>query len=128
MWYPHVGEHPHCLSEQGAEPQPIIAPLILNDEMCEICEVWTAESLFPCRICSQVYHNGCLHHMGYLQNDSTMEVMETAHTETGWSCYYCVSAHNGHQQSPMSWPASGYWGSCCSSAPAIHPDREPPGD
>ncbi|KAM9168377.1 LOW QUALITY PROTEIN: PHD finger protein 24-like [Mergus octosetaceus] len=61
---------------------------ILNDEMCEICEVWTAESLFPCRICSRVYHNGCLHHMGYLQND-TVEVMETAHTETGWSCYYC---------------------------------------
>ncbi|KFP22960.1 Protein KIAA1045, partial [Egretta garzetta] len=62
---------------------------VLNDEMCEICEVWTAESLFPCRVCSRVYHDGCLRRMGYLQNDSTVEVTETAHTETGWSCYYC---------------------------------------
>ncbi|NXU57687.1 PHF24 protein, partial [Turnix velox] len=62
---------------------------VLNDEMCEICEVWTAESLFPCRICTRVYHDGCLRRMGYLQNDSTVEVTETAHTETGWSCYYC---------------------------------------
>ncbi|NXR06687.1 PHF24 protein, partial [Semnornis frantzii] len=62
---------------------------VLNDEMCEICEVWTAESLFPCRICSRVYHDGCLRRMGYLQNDSAVEMTETAHTETGWSCYYC---------------------------------------
>ncbi|NWH52377.1 PHF24 protein, partial [Fregata magnificens] len=61
----------------------------LNNEMCEICEVWMAEGLFPCRICSQVYHDGCLRRMGYLQNNSAMEVMEMAHTETGWSCYYC---------------------------------------
>uniref|UniRef100_A0A8C3KH30 PHD finger protein 24 n=1 Tax=Calidris pygmaea TaxID=425635 RepID=A0A8C3KH30_9CHAR len=62
---------------------------VLNDEMCEICEVWTAESLFPCRVCSRVYHDGCLRRMGYLQSDSAVEVTETAHTETGWSCYYC---------------------------------------
>ncbi|KAM9368048.1 PHD finger protein 24 [Phaethornis superciliosus] len=62
---------------------------VLNDEMCEICEVWTAESLFPCRICCRVYHDGCLRRMGYLQGDSAAEVTETAHTETGWSCYYC---------------------------------------
>ncbi|KAM6392038.1 PHD finger protein 24 [Rhynochetos jubatus] len=62
---------------------------VLNDEMCEICEVWTAESLFPCRVCSRVYHDGCLRRMGYLQKDSAVEVTETAHTETGWSCYYC---------------------------------------
>ncbi|NWS48619.1 PHF24 protein, partial [Probosciger aterrimus] len=62
---------------------------VQNDEMCEICEVWTAESLFPCRICSRVYHDGCLRRMGYLQNNSAVEVTETAHTETGWSCYYC---------------------------------------
>ncbi|NXG56496.1 PHF24 protein, partial [Hemiprocne comata] len=62
---------------------------VVNDEMCEICEVWTAESLFPCRVCSRVYHDGCLRRMGYLQNNSAVEVTETAHTETGWSCYYC---------------------------------------
>lgn len=29
--------------------------------------------------------------MGYIQGDSAAEVTETAHTETGWSCHYCVS-------------------------------------
>ncbi|MEE6457743.1 hypothetical protein FKM82_000010 [Ascaphus truei] len=57
--------------------------------MCEICEVWTAESLYPCRICCRVFHDGCLHRMGYLRNDNALEVTEMAHTETGWSCYYC---------------------------------------
>ncbi|NWW93032.1 PHF24 protein, partial [Rhynochetos jubatus] len=78
------GGHPRCPSEQ-----PPTTPQVLNDEMCEICEVWTAESLFPCRVCSRVYHDGCLRRMGYLQKDSAVEVTETAHTETGWSCYYC---------------------------------------
>uniref|UniRef100_A0A8C5LSU5 PHD finger protein 24 n=1 Tax=Leptobrachium leishanense TaxID=445787 RepID=A0A8C5LSU5_9ANUR len=62
---------------------------IINDEMCDICEVWTAESLYPCRICSRVFHDGCLHRMGYLRNDNGQEVTEMAHTEIGWSCYYC---------------------------------------
>ncbi|XP_072462704.1 PHD finger protein 24 [Notamacropus eugenii] len=62
---------------------------VISDEMCEICEVWTAESLFPCRICTRVFHDGCLRRMGYLQGDSAVEVTEMAHTETGWSCYYC---------------------------------------
>ncbi|XP_031232997.1 PHD finger protein 24 isoform X3 [Mastomys coucha] len=62
---------------------------VVNDEMCDICEVWTAESLFPCRVCTRVFHDGCLRRMGYLQGDSAVEVTEMAHTETGWSCYYC---------------------------------------
>ncbi|XP_019387423.1 PREDICTED: PHD finger protein 24 [Crocodylus porosus] len=62
---------------------------VTNDEMCEICEVWTAESLFPCRVCTRVYHDGCLRRMGYLPQGSATELTETAHTETGWSCYYC---------------------------------------
>ncbi|NXK09882.1 PHF24 protein, partial [Herpetotheres cachinnans] len=77
----HDDEFPDISLEQREQ--------VLNDEMCEICEVWTAESLFPCRICSRVYHDGCLRRMGYLQNDSAVEMTETAHTETGWSCYYC---------------------------------------
>ncbi|NWY05130.1 PHF24 protein, partial [Nothoprocta ornata] len=81
-------------TERGREGRGHTAALqgdaqVVNDEMCEICEVWTAESLFPCRICSRVYHDGCLRRMGYLQNDSAVEVTETAHTETGWSCNYC---------------------------------------
>lgn len=101
--------HPHLQSttlaptlRSPAEQLPI-SPQVLNDEMCEICEVWTAESLFPCRVCSRVYHDGCLRRMGYLQNDSAVEVTETAHTETGWSCYYCVSAWGGGHRASAGW-------------------------
>uniref|UniRef100_A0A9L0IWE9 PHD finger protein 24 n=1 Tax=Equus asinus TaxID=9793 RepID=A0A9L0IWE9_EQUAS len=62
---------------------------VVNDEMCDVCEVWTAESLFPCRVCTRVFHDGCLRRMGYIQGDSAAEVTEMAHTETGWSCHYC---------------------------------------
>ncbi|XP_039074565.1 PHD finger protein 24 isoform X2 [Hyaena hyaena] len=47
--------------------------LVVNDEMCDVCEVWTAESLFPCRICTRVFHDGCLRRMGYIQGDSAAE-------------------------------------------------------
>ncbi|XP_058528568.1 PHD finger protein 24 [Ochotona princeps] len=62
---------------------------VVNDEMCDICEVWTAESLFPCRVCTRVFHDGCLRRMGYIQGDGAAEVTQMAHTETGWSCHYC---------------------------------------
>ncbi|ELK34266.1 Protein KIAA1045 [Myotis davidii] len=62
---------------------------VVSDEMCDVCEVWTAESLFPCRVCTRVFHDGCLRRMGYIQGDSAAEVTEMAHTETGWSCHYC---------------------------------------
>lgn len=103
---PHIPIFPSSLplsSQCSAEHLPISFQ-IQNDEMCEICEVWTAESLFPCRICHRVYHDGCLRRMGYLQKDSAVEVTETAHTETGWSCYYCVSAWSGGH-----WAAAGWW-------------------
>ncbi|KAI1905189.1 hypothetical protein AGOR_G00013570 [Albula goreensis] len=60
-----------------------------NEEMCEICEVWTADDLFPCRTCTRVFHDGCLREMGYLRTNALQEMRETAHTATGWSCYYC---------------------------------------
>ncbi|XP_022536834.2 PHD finger protein 24 isoform X1 [Astyanax mexicanus] len=61
----------------------------VNDEMCEVCEVWTADDLFPCRTCTRVFHDGCLREIGYLRADALQEMRETAHTTTGWSCYYC---------------------------------------
>ncbi|XP_044105378.1 LOW QUALITY PROTEIN: PHD finger protein 24-like [Neovison vison] len=63
--------------------------LVVSDELCDVCEVWTAESLFPCRICTRVFHEGCLRRMGYIQGDSVAEVTETAHAEPGRSCHYC---------------------------------------
>ncbi|XP_062984793.1 PHD finger protein 24 [Elgaria multicarinata webbii] len=63
---------------------------VSNDEMCEVCEVWTAESLLPCRVCTRVYHDGCLRRMGFLpHDDDASEVIEAAHAEAGWSCYCC---------------------------------------
>ncbi|KAL6472718.1 hypothetical protein MHYP_G00189060 [Metynnis hypsauchen] len=69
--------------ELGQREQPV------NDEMCEVCEVWTADDLFPCRTCTRVFHDGCLREIGYLRADALQEMRETAHTTTGWSCYYC---------------------------------------
>ncbi|XP_003227989.3 PHD finger protein 24 [Anolis carolinensis] len=62
---------------------------VTNDEMCEVCEVWTAETLLPCRVCTRVYHDGCLRRMGFLPDGDATEVLEGAHTETGWSCHCC---------------------------------------
>ncbi|XP_043107052.1 PHD finger protein 24 isoform X2 [Puntigrus tetrazona] len=76
------------------DDQPVDVPLgqreqPVNDEMCEVCEVWTADDLFPCRTCTRVFHDGCLREMGYLSSEALQEMRETAHTTTGWSCYYC---------------------------------------
>ncbi|XP_061071655.1 PHD finger protein 24-like [Conger conger] len=62
---------------------------LANAEACEICEVWTAEDLFPCRTCSRVFHDGCLRELGYLRTAALEDMRESAHTATGWSCYYC---------------------------------------
>lgn len=60
-----------------------------RDEMCDVCEVWTADDLFPCRICTRVFHDGCLRGLGYLSTEALLEMRDTAHTVPGWSCYYC---------------------------------------
>ncbi|XP_051875492.1 PHD finger protein 24 [Pristis pectinata] len=62
---------------------------VTNDEMCDICEVWTANELYPCRICTRVFHDGCLRRMAQLSPSSIQELKETAHTAVGWSCQYC---------------------------------------
>lgn len=60
-----------------------------SDEMCEVCEVWTADDLYPCRTCTRVFHDGCLRELGYLRAEALQEMRDTAHSATGWSCYYC---------------------------------------
>ncbi|CAL1569786.1 unnamed protein product [Knipowitschia caucasica] len=60
-----------------------------SDEICDVCEVWTADDLYPCRICTRVFHDGCLRELGYLSTEALQEMRDTAHTVTGWSCYYC---------------------------------------
>lgn len=69
--------------ELGTKEQPP------SDEMCDVCEVWTADDLYPCRICTRVFHDGCLRELGYLRAEALQEMKDTAHTVTGWSCYYC---------------------------------------
>lgn len=67
------------------------SPQPASDEMCDVCEVWTADDLYPCKICTRVFHDGCLRELGYLRAEALQEMRDTAHTVTGWSCYYCVS-------------------------------------
>ncbi|KAL8204119.1 UNVERIFIED_CONTAM: PHD finger protein 24 [Gekko kuhli] len=82
---PTLGKHYEEPLEIRLEEQEQVT----NDETCDVCEVWTAESLFPCRVCARVYHDGCLRRMGFLSQDKAGELIEAAHTETGWSCYRC---------------------------------------
>ena len=63
----------------------------VNGEMCDVCEVWTADDLFPCRTCTRVFHDGCVRELGYLRAEALQAMKDTAHTTAGWSCYYCVS-------------------------------------
>lgn len=79
---------------EADDDQPLEIELDTNeqppsDEMCDVCEVWTADDLFPCRICTRVFHDGCLRGLGYLSPEALLEMRDTAHTVTGWSCYYC---------------------------------------
>ncbi|XP_068613715.1 PHD finger protein 24-like [Brachionichthys hirsutus] len=60
-----------------------------SDEMCDVCEVWTADDLYPCRICTRVFHDGCLRELGYLRAEALQEMRDAAHDVIGWSCYYC---------------------------------------
>uniref|UniRef100_UPI00398F631B PHD finger protein 24 n=1 Tax=Pristiophorus japonicus TaxID=55135 RepID=UPI00398F631B len=62
---------------------------VINEEMCDVCEVWTADDLYPCRVCTRVFHDGCLRRMAHLSPSSIQELKETAHTTVGWSCQYC---------------------------------------
>ncbi|XP_041041300.1 PHD finger protein 24 [Carcharodon carcharias] len=62
---------------------------VTNAEMCDVCEVWTADDLYPCRICTRVFHDGCLSRMACLSPSSIQELKEMAHTTLGWSCQYC---------------------------------------
>ncbi|XP_051906252.1 PHD finger protein 24 isoform X1 [Hippocampus zosterae] len=79
---------------EADDDQPLEVELAIkeqpkSDEMCDVCEVWTADDLYPCRICTRVFHDGCLRELGYLRAEALQEMRDTAHTVTGWSCYYC---------------------------------------
>ncbi|XP_032874369.1 PHD finger protein 24 [Amblyraja radiata] len=62
---------------------------VASAEMCDVCEVWTADDLYPCRICNRVFHDGCLRRMAQFSPAHLQELRETAHTALGWSCHYC---------------------------------------
>ncbi|XP_040053827.1 PHD finger protein 24 isoform X1 [Gasterosteus aculeatus] len=79
---------------EADDDQPVEVELLKkeqspNDEICDVCEVWTADDLYPCRICTRMFHDGCLRELGYLREEALQEMKDTAHTVTGWSCYYC---------------------------------------
>ncbi|XP_058028435.1 PHD finger protein 24 isoform X2 [Ahaetulla prasina] len=74
---------------------------VTNEEMCEVCEVWTADSLLPCRVCTKVYHDGCLQRMGLLSPAEASEAIEAAHSAVGWSCYHCDNLNSLLTQEEM---------------------------
>ncbi|XP_077594299.1 PHD finger protein 24 [Stigmatopora nigra] len=53
-----------------------------SDDTCDVCQVWTADDLRPCRICTRVFHDGCLRELGCPDSRASPDV-------AGWSCYYC---------------------------------------
>ncbi|XP_077478928.1 PHD finger protein 24 [Stigmatopora argus] len=53
-----------------------------SDDTCDVCQVWTADDLRPCRICTRVFHDGCLRELGCPHAEASPDV-------AGWSCYYC---------------------------------------
>ncbi|KAM9322074.1 PHD finger protein 24 [Pholidichthys leucotaenia] len=79
---------------EADDDQPVEVELQIKEqprsyEMCDVCEVWTADDLYPCRICTRVFHDGCVRELGYLRAEALQEMRDTAHTVPGWSCYYC---------------------------------------
>lgn len=62
-----------------------------NEELCSICNVYTAVEVHPCRVCCKVFHELCLKKKGKLYDRTELEAFRKANTDKGWSCHDCVS-------------------------------------
>ena len=69
-----------------------------HDEYCFVCEEpfphFSKEDVYPCRVCTRAFHKKCVE----LLSDSECsqfdkETMDRRHTNSGWSCYKCVSTN-----------------------------------
>ena len=59
------------------------------DELCSICSKFNGKKVFPCRVCTRVFHEGCLQKTRKLNDQDSKDAFSRAGSETGWSCHYC---------------------------------------
>ncbi|CAB4005199.1 PHD finger 24 isoform X1 [Paramuricea clavata] len=59
------------------------------DELCSICSKFNGKKVFPCRVCTRVFHEGCLQKTRKLNDKESKDAFSRAGTDTGWSCHYC---------------------------------------
>ncbi|XP_064604363.1 PHD finger protein 24-like [Liolophura sinensis] len=64
---------------------------IVNDDLCSICGVYTYDDLYPCRVCTRVYHSSCLQVYFRCDEDGACfrQVDKAIRSVTGWSCFKC---------------------------------------
>ncbi|XP_033108240.1 PHD finger protein 24-like [Anneissia japonica] len=67
---------------------------VRNDRHCSVCNKSSGGELFPCRICTKVFHEACLRRSGHIQDSSSLQQFKLANTNIGWSCHDCESLNN----------------------------------
>jgi hypothetical protein len=49
------------------------------------------ETVYPCRVCTKIFHMKCVEKKGLLKNDIEKKSMLQAFSNIGWSCFECVN-------------------------------------
>ncbi|RDD39741.1 PHD finger protein 24 [Trichoplax sp. H2] len=67
---------------------------VLADTSCAVCNVYNVANseLYPCRICTRVYHEQCLNKLGECKEGATPELLYNA-KNFRWSCPKCENIH-----------------------------------
>ncbi|XP_022097219.1 PHD finger protein 24-like isoform X2 [Acanthaster planci] len=68
---------------------PAESDQLSNDEKCAICRSHSGGILFPCRICTHVFHESCLQKSGRVQDSTARQLLRRANAGVGWSCHEC---------------------------------------
>ncbi|XP_071953442.1 PHD finger protein 24-like [Antedon mediterranea] len=67
---------------------------VRNDRNCSVCNKFSGGELFPCRICTKVFHAPCLRRSGHIQDSASLQQFKRANMNIGWSCHDCESLNN----------------------------------
>ncbi|CAH1238759.1 PHF24 [Branchiostoma lanceolatum] len=78
----------------GHQDNTIVIPYetteqVESDDLCSVCGVYTGNEIYPCRVCSKVYHEICLQKIGQCQDRDALGLLARAKTNIGWSCHEC---------------------------------------
>lgn len=64
---------------------------IKNDLLCYFCKEDNSEAIiYPCRICTKVFHMKCIEQKGFLRSEEERKLILQAYSNIGWSCFECV--------------------------------------